>query len=218
MASVNVPTMWIAQSSLPGICARHGGPATQGQRRKFYTRTSPWVLLLVPFTLLLALIVALATRETVEGQLPACERCTRDRRRHIQTVWAGWLASLLVLVIGAANASSGTGGAFLLLWLALTAFMLYWSFAEQRYRVTGRLSKDRQWVELLGADRAFVTALSSALQAPPVAMQPAMAPSPSSGAMPAHWAADPTGRHQLRWWDGTSWTANVHDNGITSTD
>ena len=32
------------------------------------------------------------------------------------------------------------------------------------------------------------------------------------------WYADPAGRHQSRWWDGTAWTANVADNGATSTD
>lgn len=25
------------------------------------------------------------------------------------------------------------------------------------------------------------------------------------------WAADPTRRHQLRWWDGDEWTASVSD-------
>jgi len=27
----------------------------------------------------------------------------------------------------------------------------------------------------------------------------------------ARWAPDPTGRHQLRLWDGSQWTANVSD-------
>jgi len=32
------------------------------------------------------------------------------------------------------------------------------------------------------------------------------------------WAADPHGRHQYRWWDGSAWTAFVHDNGVSGTD
>ena len=32
------------------------------------------------------------------------------------------------------------------------------------------------------------------------------------------WAADPTGRHQYRWWDGASWTAHVSTNGTTAMD
>ncbi|MBA3509556.1 MAG: DUF2510 domain-containing protein [Thermoleophilaceae bacterium] len=31
------------------------------------------------------------------------------------------------------------------------------------------------------------------------------------GLPPAHWAADPSGEHRLRWWDGAQWTDHVHD-------
>ncbi len=36
--------------------------------------------------------------------------------------------------------------------------------------------------------------------------------------VPASWLADPSGRHQLRYWDGTRWTEHVSDNGVTSVD
>jgi hypothetical protein len=32
------------------------------------------------------------------------------------------------------------------------------------------------------------------------------------------WFPDPHGRHQHRWWDGTAWTDQVADGGVTSTD
>ena len=32
----------------------------------------------------------------------------------------------------------------------------------------------------------------------------------------AQWAADPTGRHEPRYWNGVSWTAYVSDGGIAS--
>ena len=35
---------------------------------------------------------------------------------------------------------------------------------------------------------------------------------------PANWYPDPTGRHQLRYWDGTAWTDHVSDTGVQSTD
>jgi len=35
---------------------------------------------------------------------------------------------------------------------------------------------------------------------------------------PAHWAADPSGRHEHRYWDGTRWTDHVADQGRTSVD
>jgi hypothetical protein len=34
----------------------------------------------------------------------------------------------------------------------------------------------------------------------------------------AGWLADPSGRHDLRYWDGSTWTATVSDGGQTSTD
>lgn len=34
----------------------------------------------------------------------------------------------------------------------------------------------------------------------------------------AGWHPDPTGRHQLRWWDGQGWTPAVHDGGVHGTD
>ncbi len=35
---------------------------------------------------------------------------------------------------------------------------------------------------------------------------------------PANWFPDPTGRHELRYWDGTQWTAHVSDQGVTGSD
>jgi hypothetical protein len=32
------------------------------------------------------------------------------------------------------------------------------------------------------------------------------------------WAPDPYGRHQVRYWNGTRWTDNVADNGVTARD
>jgi Protein of unknown function (DUF2510) len=37
-------------------------------------------------------------------------------------------------------------------------------------------------------------------------------------AVPPGWKADPTGRHQFRYWAGTQWTENVADNGAQSRD
>lgn len=37
-------------------------------------------------------------------------------------------------------------------------------------------------------------------------------------AVPAGWFADPSGRHELRYWDGGIWTAHVSDHGAQSQD
>jgi hypothetical protein len=41
---------------------------------------------------------------------------------------------------------------------------------------------------------------------------------PATGGPPPGWFPDPHGRHQQRYWDGSTWTANVADGGATSTD
>ena len=40
----------------------------------------------------------------------------------------------------------------------------------------------------------------------------------SSATAPAGWLADPTGRHELRYWDASLWTQHVSDNGVASVD
>ena len=43
-------------------------------------------------------------------------------------------------------------------------------------------------------------------------------PGPTMEGHPAEWAADPTGRHEYRYWDGTTWTNHVSDAGAPGTD
>lgn len=40
----------------------------------------------------------------------------------------------------------------------------------------------------------------------------------AAGGPAAEWYADPSGRHQYRYWDGASWTTHVADNGLQSDD
>jgi Protein of unknown function (DUF2510)/Fibronectin type III domain len=40
----------------------------------------------------------------------------------------------------------------------------------------------------------------------------------TSSIVAAGWYADPAGRHEYRYWDGTDWTAHVSDGGITATE
>ena len=50
-----------------------------------------------------------------------------------------------------------------------------------------------------------------------IPLEPRAAPA-MEGVNPARWATDPTGRHELRWWDGTTWTEDVSDGGVRSLD
>jgi Protein of unknown function (DUF2510) len=44
------------------------------------------------------------------------------------------------------------------------------------------------------------------------------APTPQAMWAPAGWQPDPTGRHELRHWDGRAWTSHVSDQGALSED
>jgi Protein of unknown function (DUF2510) len=41
---------------------------------------------------------------------------------------------------------------------------------------------------------------------------------PAYGPIPPGWFADPSGRHELRYWDGRAWTASVSDRGTQTHD
>lgn len=44
-------------------------------------------------------------------------------------------------------------------------------------------------------------------------------PQPVAGApQPPNWYPDPAGRHQMRFWDGATWSSHVSDNGVQSED
>jgi uncharacterized RDD family membrane protein YckC len=47
---------------------------------------------------------------------------------------------------------------------------------------------------------------------------PAATATSASGTTGAMWAIDPTGRHEYRYWSGTTWTAHVADRGLQGAD
>lgn len=47
---------------------------------------------------------------------------------------------------------------------------------------------------------------------------PAAAPVAAAPAVPANWYADPSGRYELRYWDGSNWTEHVSRAGQVYTD
>jgi hypothetical protein len=165
----------VASGYFPAICARHGKPATQRISRKFQTRTPVWVVVLIILSLLIAVLVAMALRKTVTGQLPGCAECDRERSRFRSKVAGGWVATTLVWLV-----SLVTLNAFLLLVaLVATLFALVFSFSEG-YGVRGFLTQDQLWVQLKGLSPAFV----NAVQAGPPQASPVPVPTDAGPAFP----------------------------------
>lgn len=75
--------------------------------------------------------------------------------------------------------------------------------------VTGLMAKDPDPAVVIAALSAVIPASIITDEAG----APVLAPAP-----PPNWYADPSGRHQLRYWDGRAWTADVADNGQQSVD
>jgi hypothetical protein len=63
-----------------------------------------------------------------------------------------------------------------------------------------------------------VSPITKAWVAPHARVGPIAAMSPSAAVAPPAWHPDPTGRHQLRYWDGRTWSEHVSDGGIAGTD
>ena len=61
---------------------------------------------------------------------------------------------------------------------------------------------------------AFVGVIYLVRQGARSASQPGQ-PTIASG---GRWAADPTRRHELRWWDGQTWSPSVSDQGVLGHD
>jgi hypothetical protein len=81
---------------------------------------------------------------------------------------------------------------------------------------------------LVGSSKRAGAALPSPTRAPEARSEPRSEPTPESTSEPlseptsvaaeGRWAADPFGRHELRYWDGALWTEHVSDLGVVSVD
>jgi hypothetical protein len=75
----------------------------------------------------------------------------------------------------------------------------------------GGMPAGMAWVQAIN-DRAGGGTASAVPPSPaPQMPQPVVA-------VPAGWVADPTGRHELRYWDGSAWTDHVSDSGVAGLD
>ena len=88
--------------------------------------------------------------------------------------------------------------------------------AEQKKKSAATLASEAKAAAdataLVLAEIASNPAIEASAPPPP----PPDAPPPP--AIPASWTPDPTGRHELRYWDGLAWTEHVSDAGVQSTD
>lgn len=111
------------------------------------------------------------------------------------TVACGFWAKSIMIGKGRSGSSGFWLGFFLGLLGVLIAALLS-PTPEHEFR------KQQQMMSMMGASPGF---------------QPYMGRSPTTP-QAGQWAADPYGRHQMRYHDGQRWTDSVSDNGATSFD
>lgn len=71
----------------------------------------------------------------------------------------------------------------------------------------------------IGQSAAKRSELRATAAAWPPQAPAAAVPQPAVGApQPPNWYPDPAGHHQMRFWDGTTWSSHVSDNGVPSED
>jgi len=148
------------------------------------------------------------------------------RARRAEFWWFILINFLITAVIGAfermIGISEGSNPGFISSLYSLAVLLPSIAVGVRRLHDTGRSG----WWLLLAVVPIANIALLVFLILEGVAGPNAYGPDPKLGAsslqqvsqVAASWLADPSGRHELRYWDGTRWTEHVSDKGVTSVD
>jgi hypothetical protein len=103
-------------------------------------------------------------------------------------------------------------GFIVLVWLACAA--LGYVVGNSKGRATEGLLLGL----ILGLIGVVIIACLKPRNAPGQALGHAGWAPPGAAPVRQDWKPDPFGRHDYRWWDGTSWTGQVSDGGVQSMD
>lgn len=156
--SIDIPVGDYEHGQPPPVCPKHGLPATETSMRKFYTRDSPWLVVLIIVSLALALIVALAIRSSVSGRVPRCEQCARARRQTVTVLALLWLVLLATFL---PITASGTTTVTAVWFVALVVVVAGSIVAPGRSSVRGWLTNDKRYVHLKDVHPNFAVAVSA---------------------------------------------------------
>ncbi len=130
------------------------------------------------------------------------------------------LATLLFVPAATTCQRSSTAGAVvgLLVFLGLVAGVIVLAIANSNAR--GRLAAATAELDHLRPENARLNRWIAGLGGSATSATPT-APATTGDrveAVPPQWSPDPSQRHQLRYWDGTSWSHHVADGGVTGID
>jgi hypothetical protein len=84
-------------------------------------------------------------------------------------------------------------------------------------RGRGRLAAANSELAYLRPENFRLQQWIAGLSGSPIPAAPTSGP-PTDSSIPPQWHVDPARRHELRFWDGTKWSDQVSDHGVTATD
>jgi hypothetical protein len=152
-----VPSAAVQSNALTGlgICPRHANPAVRSKKRSYYSATPPWVYVLILASLLIAVIIMIAIRKTVTGQVPDCATCMAEQKKRTAIAWVIAAVAVAVLLAGL----SATNGLVSLIGFLLLVVAICYPLAAPKKWQQGVVTKDGYWVEMKKVAPAFAAAV-----------------------------------------------------------
>lgn len=193
MTDLVIPVADVPALRVPPICARTGLPARKTRKLRML-KAPAWTYAFLVFGVLVAVLLQNLVGKRTDLDLPIARRTSIRMNVCLLGIALCGCAAVFGFfwVLSAPGAASGVAC------VATTGLTVAAVVTYYRSWVHGKYIDDDN-VRVTGLDPSFAEAIRAQL----VARREAVAP--------AGWHADPSGQHALRWFDGTAWTAHVHD-------
>jgi hypothetical protein len=124
------------------------------------------------------------------------------------------LAPLVPAATTCQPGSAASAAVGLILFLGLIGGVIALAIANSNAR--GRLAAANAELAHLRPENARLHQSIAGLGGSPASAGTGAAP--DEQAVPPQWSPDPSGRHQLRYWDGAAWSHHVADGGVMNLD
>lgn len=156
---------------LPGRCVKCNQPAVERRKRQRLYWHSPWLYLILVFTLnlLIYMIVALIVQRSIIVQTGVCERHRRRRRQVISIAWLMFVGSVIAIGVGGSLMDNRTnlGLPILLVGCGLLAGAPIYGFSASRLLWAKRIDTYFAWLK--GACPEYLAELP---ELPPLSLGP----------------------------------------------
>lgn len=164
---VSIPANFVQTGwGTPSVCSRHGEPAVQTTKLRFISKPPPWAYILILAGVIVFVIVAAATRKTVQNQAwPFCARCKKQRAVGLTVGLSLVVVGLILWMVGVGAQSDAAGVGFLIGLLVFFAGALVAARSGRSALAGGVVTRDGQWVQFAKASEAFAGQAGAAQQA-----------------------------------------------------